>query len=134
MPETVSYWLLGIGLAFDLFGCIGLVRLPDVYNRAQAATKCVTLGTCVILLGVAVRAFGAGPDWPMGVKAILCAAFILLTSPVAAHAVCRGAYLSGVPLCDQSVTDSFRDRARILRAEQPAEPEGAAPREEAQAP
>ncbi len=42
MLETVAYWMIGIGLGFDLFGCIGLVRLPDVYNRAQAATKCVT--------------------------------------------------------------------------------------------
>ncbi|HET6429220.1 MAG TPA: monovalent cation/H(+) antiporter subunit G, partial [Phycisphaerae bacterium] len=99
MLETLSYWLLGIGLAFDLFGCIGLVRLPDIYNRAQAATKCVTLGTCMILLGVVFRA----SDWPMGVKAILCAGFILLTSPVGAHAICRGAYLSGVPLWEGSV-------------------------------
>ena len=40
-----------VGLAFDLFGCLGLVRLPDVYNRLQAATKCVTMGTCSILFG-----------------------------------------------------------------------------------
>jgi len=32
-----------VGLVFDLLGCIGLVRLPDVYNRLQASTKCVTL-------------------------------------------------------------------------------------------
>ena len=34
MLETIAYWVFGIGLAFDTFGCIGLVRLPDVYNRA----------------------------------------------------------------------------------------------------
>ena len=63
-PEVISRWLVGIGLAFDLFGCIGLVRLPDVYNRAQAATKCVTLGTCMILTGLAFQA-GAWADGPM---------------------------------------------------------------------
>ena len=133
MLETISYWLLGIGLAFDLFGCIGLVRLPDVYNRAQAATKCVTLGTCMILLAVAVRALGAagGVNWPMGVKAIICAAFILLTSPVAAHAICRGAYLSGVPLWEGSVEDEFADRAETIRSEHSQE--GTVQREEAQA-
>ena len=115
MPDA-AYWIMGIGLAFDLFGCIGLVRLPDVYNRAQAATKCVTLGTCMILLGVALAAF-AGGTWPMGIKAILCAAFILLTSPVAAHAVCRGAYLSGVPLWEGSVEDAFVERARQIRSQ-----------------
>jgi len=128
MLETLSYWLLGIGLAFDLFGCIGLVRLPDIYNRAQAATKCVTLGTCMILLGVVFRASG----WPMGVKAILCAGFILLTSPVGAHAICRGAYLSGVPLWEGSVEDAFADRARKIRDEaRDAAKEETVPHEEA---
>ncbi len=116
MLETIMYWLVGVGLAFDVFGCVGLVRLPDVYNRAQAATKCVTLGTCLILLGLAIGAVGE-PGWPMGVKAMICAAFILLTSPVGAHAVCRGAYLSGVPLWEGSVEDAFAARAHTIRQE-----------------
>jgi len=120
MLETLFYWFIGVGLAFDLFGCIGLVRLPDVYNRAQAATKCVTLGTCMILVGVAGVGFSAG-DWPMGLKAIICAAFILLTSPVGAHAICRGAYISGVPLWDGSVADAFVDRATTIRTQQAQE-------------
>ena len=120
MLETIAAWLIAIGLAFDVFGGIGLVRLPDVYNRAQAATKCVTLGTCMILLGVAIIAFGR-PDWPMGIKAIVCSAFILLTSPVAAHAVCRGAYLSGVPLWSGSVEDAFAGHAKDISTRQQAE-------------
>jgi multicomponent Na+:H+ antiporter subunit G len=111
-----AYILMGIGLLFDLFGCIGLIRLPDVYNRAQAATKCVTLGTCMILVGTALTGFSRGIA-PMGIKAIICAAFILLTSPVAAHAVCRGAYLSGVPLWEGSVEDAFQDRARTIASQ-----------------
>ena len=41
---------MAAGLFFDLVGCLGLVRLPDVYNRLQAGTKCVTLGTFLILV------------------------------------------------------------------------------------
>jgi len=130
MLETLAYWLVGIGLAFDLFGCIGLVRLPDVYNRAQAATKCVTLGTCAILVAVALQAIGSADGGSMVVKAILCAAFVLLTSPVGAHAVCRGAYLSGVPLWQGSVEDDFTERADEIRREQAAE--GKVESEEAQ--
>ncbi len=118
--DTLFYWCIGIGLTFDLFGCIGLVRLPDVYNRAQASTKCVTLGTCMILVGTAGLGF-AGADWPMGVKAILCAGFILLTSPVGAHAICRAAYISGVPLWEGSVEDAFVERADQIRKEQTKE-------------
>ena len=112
MNEIAAQWIIGVGLAFDLFGTVGLVRLPDVYNRLQAATKCVTLGTCMVLLGVLV---GAG--WgAMGVKALLCAIFLVLTSPVAAHAIARGAYRSGVRLWEGSVVDRFGED---LRAAQP---------------
>ena len=51
--------LIVVGVLFDLFGTIGLIRLPDVYNRVQAATKCVTLGTCMILLGTFIWVGGA---------------------------------------------------------------------------
>jgi len=121
MLETVSYWVIGVGLAFDLFGCIGLVRLPDVYNRAQAATKCVTLGTCMILVGVAGVGLAQAGGGALAVKAVICAMFILLTSPVGAHAVCRGAYISGVRLWEGSVEDAFAARARDIRNAQEKE-------------
>ena len=94
-----------LGLAFDLFGCLGLVRLPDVYNRLQAATKCVTMGTCSILFGsFLIVGFTAA-----GMKALLCIVFLMLTAPVAAHAIARGAHRSGVPLCQGSVVDRYAE-------------------------
>ena len=131
MIDTVAYSLVSVGLAFDLFGCIGLVRLPDVYNRAQAATKCVTLGTCMLLAGVACLAFGRA-DIAMGIKAVLCAGFVLLTNPVAAHAICRGAYLSGIHLWSGSVEDAFAPRADRIRKERAGQ--GSVTHEETQAP
>jgi len=109
MNETIGSILIGVGVVFDVLGCLGLVRLPDVYNRLQAATKCVTLGTCLILLGVAVSAGGEAPA--LAIKSLLCAAFVLLTSPVGAHALARGAYRSGVPLCETSVMDEYAGSA-----------------------
>lgn len=103
--ETAAYVLLALGLAFDLLGCLGLVRLPDVYNRLQAGTKCVTLGTFLLLAGVVVR-FGFGA---MGWKALLCIWFIAMTSPTAAHAIARAAHRSGVPLAPRSVLDRYRE-------------------------
>ena len=103
MSEQIGYIIIGIGVAFDLFGTIGLVRLPDVYNRLQAATKCVTLGTCLILIGAAVCA-GTGE---MIARAVLCVIFVLLTSPVGAHALARGAHKGGVKLWERSVVDKY---------------------------
>jgi multicomponent Na+:H+ antiporter subunit G len=105
MNEIIGYVLIVIGLAFDLFGCLGLIRLPDVYNRLQASTKCVTLGTCSILFGLFLfKGFTAA-----GIKAILCIIFILLTSPVSAHALARGAHKSGVKLWEKSVCDKYAE-------------------------
>ena len=93
------------GVIFDLLGCIGLIRLPDVYNRLQAATKCVTLGACLILLGAVVMV-GSGPTV---VKGLLCILFILVTSPTGAHALARAAHRSGVKLWEKSVTDQYEE-------------------------
>jgi len=105
MNEIIALVFIVVGITFDLFGCIGLVRLPDVYNRLQASPKSVTLGTCGILFGVFVR-FGFSAA---GVKALLCMLFLLLTSPVASHALARGAHRSGVKLWDKSVCDRYAD-------------------------
>ena len=109
----VGYIFITVGAIFDFFGCMGLVRLPDVYNRLQAATKCVTLGTIFILIGTAVVT--ATPA--IALKAILCAIFVLITSPTGAHALARGSFLSGVNLWDKSVTNKFVVRAAEIKAE-----------------
>ena len=108
MIETVGHILIGVGVLFDLFGCIGLVRFPDVYNRLQAATKCVTLGTILILLGVACSS-GLGA---MTGKAVVCAIFIIVTSPTAAHAIAKGAYVSGIKLWENSVIDKYSEQLK----------------------
>ncbi|MDP2940338.1 MAG: monovalent cation/H(+) antiporter subunit G [Candidatus Omnitrophota bacterium] len=103
MNEILGMVFIVIGLIFDFFGCLGLVRLPDVYNRLQASTKCVTLGTCSILFGLFLfKGFSAA-----GMKAILCIVFIILTAPVSAHALARGAHKSGVKLWEKSVCDEY---------------------------
>ena len=105
MNETIGIALIVIGLIFDFFGCLGLIRFPDVYTRLQAAAKCVTLGTCGILFGLFLfKGFTAS-----GIKALLCMAFILLTAPVSAHALARGAYRSGVKPCGKTVVDHYSE-------------------------
>lgn len=106
MNEIIGIIIIAIGVAFNLFGCIGLVRLPDVYNRLQAATKCVTLGTCGIMFGIFMYAgFSSG----LAIKALVAIPFIFLTSPTAAHALARGAHLFGVKLWPNSVVDRYEE-------------------------
>ncbi|MFH1407199.1 MAG: monovalent cation/H(+) antiporter subunit G [Candidatus Omnitrophota bacterium] len=108
MSEIIGLVFILIGLGFDIFGCIGLIRLPDVYNRLQATTKCVTLGTCSILFGVLIfKGFSV-----TGVKALLAIGFLLLTAPVAAHAIARGAHRSGARLWNKSVCDKYEEDSK----------------------
>ena len=105
MNEFIGNVFIIIGLGFNFFGCLGLIRLPDVYNRLQAATKCVTLGTCSILFGLFLfKGFTAG-----GIKALLCIVFLVLTAPVSAHALARGAHKFGVKLWNKSVCDKYAE-------------------------
>jgi len=103
--DLCGFIFVGIGLAFDLMGCIGLVRLPDVYLRLQAGTKCVTLGTCSILFGTFLIV-----GWtPGGIKAILCMIFIILTNAVSAHAIARSAHRAGIKPWKGTVVDHYEE-------------------------
>lgn len=105
MSDYIGLAIVFIGVLFDLFGCIGLVRLPDVYNRLQSATKCVSLGTCGIMFGIfLMEGFNS-----LGVKALVAIPFIFVTAPTAAHALARGAHIAGVPLWKKSVCDVYEE-------------------------
>jgi multicomponent Na+:H+ antiporter subunit G len=103
MNEIAGYLFITAGILFNIFGCIGLIRFPDVYNRLQASTKCVTLGTILLLIGVSLAAWSG----PISSKSAVCAVFILITSPTAAHAIAKGSYASGVKLWENSVVDKY---------------------------
>lgn len=100
----ITIILICTGVLFNIFGCIGLLRLPDVYNRLQAATKCVTLGTCSILLGVLFH-FGITDG---GMKALIAIPLLFFSSTVAAHALIRGTYHFGVKMTDKSIRDDYK--------------------------
>jgi multicomponent Na+:H+ antiporter subunit G len=103
MISVIGWILIVTGVIFDLLGSLGLVRFPDLYNRMQAATKCVTIGTCGIMLGIfLITGFSQ-----MGIKALLCALFILITMPVAAHALSRGSLIFGTKMWKETKLDKF---------------------------
>jgi len=80
---------------------IGLLRLPDVYNRLHATTKCDTLGAGLVLLSLALQSEAA-----VAIRLALLIIFILITNPTAAHVIARSAYVIGIqPLIDRGETD-----------------------------
>jgi multicomponent Na+:H+ antiporter subunit G len=92
MIEALGYGFITLGIVFDFFGALSLVRFREVYSRLLGSTKCVTLGTACIMLGVFII-----NGWSAtGIKALLCALFVLITSPVTAHALSRAGFSAGI--------------------------------------
>jgi multicomponent Na+:H+ antiporter subunit G len=85
--------LVSLGVFFLVAGAVGLVRFPDFYTRMHAAGKCDTLGSLLVLTGLAVH---QGFDLA-SVKLIIVAVLIFITSPTATHAIARAAYRNQVP-------------------------------------
>ena len=104
MNDIISLIFITTGILFNLLGCIGIIRLPDTYNRLQAATKCVTLGCCSILTGV-VFWFGISDA---GMKALVAIPVLFLASTVGAHSLIRGMYHFGVKPGDKSIRDDYK--------------------------
>ena len=102
-----------IGSLFILFAAIGLLRMPDIYNRIQAGTKATTLGSMLTLLGVGL----VHPDWLM--KIILLIVFVMISNPVSSHVLGRAAHFIGIPLSEKTNIDSLKeDRQKVPTAKE----------------
>ena len=53
MTVIAATFLFG-GAVFLMVSCVGLLRLPDFYTRAHAVGKAETLGSMLILIGLAL--------------------------------------------------------------------------------
>jgi len=89
--QYVAGGFLVCGACFSLLAALGLLRFPDIFTRLHAATKAGTVGAGFVLLAVALASF----DVSVALRALGGIAFIVLTSPIAAHLLARAAYLSG---------------------------------------
>jgi multicomponent Na+:H+ antiporter subunit G len=80
--------LVVLGVVVMTIGVYGVVRMPDVYTRLHAASKSVFLGVISLVLASLVTG-----DAAIIARVLLIGAVLLLTTPVSAHAIGRGAYL-----------------------------------------
>lgn len=91
--QTVVAIALILGGAFVmLVGSIGINRLPDFYSRTHAAANVDTLGILLFVGGLVVHE-GLTLN---SAKLALIVMFLVLTSPVASHALARRALVEGL--------------------------------------
>lgn len=105
--EIIGAVVTLIGSIFLFLGALGLIRMPDVYNRIQAGTKATTLGTMLTLLGIGIIHL----DW-YG-KIIVLIIFVLVSNPISSHVLAGAAYHIGIPLSKRSVVDKMSKRTEL---------------------
>ncbi|NLF79745.1 MAG: Na+/H+ antiporter subunit G [Clostridia bacterium] len=120
--EILAVILIVLGSIISLLSAIGMVRFPDIYNRAHAASKSSALGVLCVLSGAFL--YFAFVDGLISIRLLLGIFFVFLTAPVAAHMVCNAAYRSGVRLHGEAPYDDLKEvLARELQAGQKSRPD-----------
>ena len=87
ISDTAVYVLLAIGVAVTLLSCVGVLVMPNVFDRLHYTGPATTIGAFAIALAVVVDAGWSAPS----VKAIVVFALVFLTNPVLTHATARAA-------------------------------------------
>ncbi len=95
---TIMDWvsmpfLLG-GAFFLLVSAVGIIRLPDFFSRAHAVGKSETLGSFLLLIGLALH-HGLGLE---SGKLFLVTLFIAITNPTGIHTLTRAALRAGADI------------------------------------
>lgn len=104
--DIVSSFLMFSGAVFSFIAALGILRMPDLFLRMQAAAKTGTLGVGCTILAVATY-FG---DLAVTTRAGLVILFLFLTAPVAAHMIARAGYIAGVSLWKKTTIDELVDQ------------------------
>lgn len=89
----------------SFISAIGVIRFPDVYTRAHAATKSTTLAVLLALTGTLL--YGWAAEAYISIRLLLGIVFVFITAPVAGHLTIRAAYRSGVKLADSTKEDEL---------------------------
>lgn len=92
--DALSWLLLASGGFFCVVGGMGMLFFPDFYTRIHAAGVTDTLGASLLLSGLLLQAGFTN----VAMKLVLVGAFLLITSPIASHALVKAAYAGGLAL------------------------------------
>lgn len=91
--DAASWLLLGAGSLVLVLSAGAILRLPTFYTRIHAAAVNETLGAGLILSGLLLQVEGR---WDVAVKLVLVLVFLVLTGPMAAHALAQAARAAGI--------------------------------------
>ena len=102
--DVIGGALLAVGLVVTSVGVYGVLHLRGLYPRLHAAGMATGPGVIAVLLA-SVATNGATVA-----RALLIAAFLLLTAPLASHAIARAAHIAATSSNEDDDQDSMSSR------------------------
>ncbi len=105
MIEFIICVLLLIAASVVLLAAVGLVRMPDLPTRMHTTTKSGVFA--LVLIMIAVGLYFVRVDIVARVLSVIV--FTLITAPIAAHAIGRAGYLSGISLWSGTIRDDLKE-------------------------
>lgn len=106
--DIIGAFITLTGSIFLLLGSVGLLRMPDCYNRIQAGTKASTLGTILSFAGILLIM----PGW-WG-KILILMISVIITNPVSSHVLARASYHIKVPLTKAMLVDKYHEDEQYI--------------------
>jgi len=109
--ETILRFLAGIfilgGVFFFVCATVGVIRMPDSYNRAHTSGKGDSPGLLLSLLGVWLYWLTINPL--ESIKILVILVFMLLANPIVVHAILRFCYKTRIPWTKDTTFHLLKD-------------------------
>lgn len=113
MTNFLTAFFLLTGAALMFLAALGLLRMPDLLTRMHATSKAGALGSGLMVFAVAAAYSEPG----ITARAVAVMVFIIMTAPVAAHAIARAGYVVGIDKWEGTIKDDFEDEFKEHNSE-----------------
>ncbi|MGA1823292.1 MAG: monovalent cation/H(+) antiporter subunit G [bacterium] len=83
------------GIFFFICATVGIIRMPDPYNRAHTVGKADSTGFLFCLIGIWLYWLTINPC--QSIKILIILLFLLFANPIAIHNILRFSYKTNIP-------------------------------------
>lgn len=103
--EVVSVFAVIMGIAFMFMGAVGVYRMPDVYHRLHASSKCATLGVACLVIAAILHV----GTFTMFAKGVLALVFAFTALPVGSHMLAKAALMAKSGQWSETLSDEHAE-------------------------
>lgn len=97
LARTAGVICIFLGAFFFIAATVGVIRMPDPYNRGHVAGKGDSPGFLLSLFGIWLYWMTISPAESL--KVLIIILFMLFANPIAIHSILRLCFRQGVEFC-----------------------------------